>query len=288
MDVVFDTYLSNSLKQATREKKGKGVRRRVTKEGKCPTNWPMFLKEDQNKQELNIFLGETLCEMTYPPDKKLYVTSNEKVKSNCGETMPDSDHEEADTRLCLHIKDAIDHEMTNIKVKTLDTDVVLILVSFFHALASQQNSLTDIIVEFGPKSSHKDINIRNLATSLGQILCQAIPFFHSLTGCDTTSAFRNVGKRKAYDLLKQFPEAQRVFESIFLKPFQNLMEEDDKFKVIVQFVIWCYRKTSICKDMNVFRGEVYTQNCNLETIPPTTDALLLHTKRAIYQAGVWA
>ena len=259
MDVVFDTYLSNSLKQATREKKGKGVRRRVTKEGKCPTNWPMFLKEDQNKQELNIFLGETLCEMTYPPDKKLYVTSNEKVKSNCGETMPDSDHEEADTRLCLHIKDAIDHEMTNIKVKTLDTDVVLILVSFFHALASQQNSLTDIIVEFGPKSSHKDISIRNLATSLGQILCQAIPLFHSLTGYDTTSAFRNVGKRKAYDLLKQFPEAQRVFESIFLKPFQNLMEEDDKFKVIVQFVIWSYRKTSICTDMNVFRGEVYTR-----------------------------
>ena len=40
--------------------------------------------------------------------------------------------------------------------------------------------------------------------------------------------------------------------------------------------------------MNVFRGEVYTQNCNVETIPPTTDALLLHTKRAIYQAGVWA
>ena len=40
----------------------------------------MFLKEDQNKQELNIFLGKTLCAMTYPPDKKLYVTSNEKVK----------------------------------------------------------------------------------------------------------------------------------------------------------------------------------------------------------------
>ena len=97
-----------------------------------------------------------------------------------------------------------------------------------------------------------------------------------------------MGKKKAYDLLKQFPEAQRVLESIFLKTFQNLTEGDDKFKVIVQFVIWCYRKTSICKDINVFRGEVYTQNCNVETIPPTTDALLLHTKRAIYQAGVWA
>ena len=90
--------------------------------------------------------------------------------------MPDSDHEEPDTRLCLHIKDAIDHGMTNIKVKSSDTDVVLILVSFFHALASQQNSLTDIIVEFGPKSSHKDISIRNLTTSLGQTLCRAIPF----------------------------------------------------------------------------------------------------------------
>ena len=94
--------------------------------------------------------------------------------------MPDSDHGEADTHLCLHIKDAIDNGMTNIKVKTSDTDVVLILVGFFHELASQQNSLTDIIVEFGPKSSHRDISIRNLATSLGQTLCRAIPFFLSL------------------------------------------------------------------------------------------------------------
>ena len=76
----------------------------------------MFLKEDWNKEELNIFLAEQLSVMTFPPGKTLFVTSLEKVKSNSSDTMPDSDHEEADTCMCLQVKDAISKGMTDIKV----------------------------------------------------------------------------------------------------------------------------------------------------------------------------
>ena len=54
--------------------------------------------------------------------------------------MPDSDHEEADTRMCLHVKDAISKGMTDIKVMSSDTDVVLIFLSIFHLLAAMQSS----------------------------------------------------------------------------------------------------------------------------------------------------
>ena len=39
IDIVFDVYLPNSLKAATREKRGRGVRKRVSAENKCPGNW---------------------------------------------------------------------------------------------------------------------------------------------------------------------------------------------------------------------------------------------------------
>ena len=71
IDIVFDVYLPNSLKAATREKRGKGIRKRVSAENKCPGNWLQFLKDAINKKELNEFLAETLSAMTYPSDKQL-------------------------------------------------------------------------------------------------------------------------------------------------------------------------------------------------------------------------
>ena len=59
IDIVFDIYLTNSLKAATREKRGKGIRKRVAAENKCPGNWQQFLKEARNKVELNEFLAQT-------------------------------------------------------------------------------------------------------------------------------------------------------------------------------------------------------------------------------------
>ena len=50
-----------------------------------------------------------------------------------------------------------------------------------------------------------------------------------------------------------------------------------------------YARTSPHKTVNDARLELYFQNShNLERIPPTADALLNHTKCAVYQAGVWS
>ena len=66
IDIVFDVYLPNSLKAATREKRGRGVRKRVSAENKCPSAWLQFLKDAMNKKELDEFLAETLSALTYP------------------------------------------------------------------------------------------------------------------------------------------------------------------------------------------------------------------------------
>ncbi|KAG1714314.1 hypothetical protein GQR58_001662 [Nymphon striatum] len=49
IDVVWDTYHSESLKEATREKRGKGARKRVSDKTKLPKNWNNFLLDAVSK-----------------------------------------------------------------------------------------------------------------------------------------------------------------------------------------------------------------------------------------------
>ncbi len=46
-------------------------------------------------------------------------------------------HEEADTRLALHLFDVINHGARNILVRTVDTDVIVILIGLFFTLTHQ-------------------------------------------------------------------------------------------------------------------------------------------------------
>ena len=50
-------------------------------------------------------------------------------------------------------------------------------------------------------------------------MCHAIPFLHALTGSDTTSSFRGIGKNKGYDILKSYEPAVATFGAYFNDPF---------------------------------------------------------------------
>ena len=57
MDVVWDTYIPESLKASAEEKRGKGVRRKVSGETKLLDKWMDFLCDPVNKKELFAFQG---------------------------------------------------------------------------------------------------------------------------------------------------------------------------------------------------------------------------------------
>ena len=52
VDIVWDDYREGTLKAQTREKRGKGVRRRVSAQNAVPQNWGEFLRLADNKKEL--------------------------------------------------------------------------------------------------------------------------------------------------------------------------------------------------------------------------------------------
>ena len=49
LDIAWDIYIPDSLKESTREKRGKGVCRKVSGQTKLPSKWMDFLHDSKNK-----------------------------------------------------------------------------------------------------------------------------------------------------------------------------------------------------------------------------------------------
>ena len=135
VDVVWDTYITSSLKESVRERRGKGIRRKVAGQNKVPSNWRQFLHDSTNKQELFNFLSNRVSSTDFPDGKQIFITSGTTVISR-GTThcMQLCGHEEADTRILVHLEDALANGSTTCLVRTVDTDVIVIIIGKFHAL----------------------------------------------------------------------------------------------------------------------------------------------------------
>ena len=79
VDIIWDRYISGSLKESTREKRGKGIRRKVQGHTKLPTNFSDFLRDTMNKTELFDFLTEKVATYKFSDGKQVYITSGKLV-----------------------------------------------------------------------------------------------------------------------------------------------------------------------------------------------------------------
>ena len=167
LDVVWDEYIQDSLKESTHEKRGKGVRRKVSGSTKIPGNWKNFLGDQMNKKELFAFLTSKIESFSWPPTKSVCVTSGQAV-SACGLFVPmdDCNDEEADTRIMVHIRHALEHGAETVLVRTVDTDVVVILVGLFFDLVTIRPSC-DFWIAFGMGKNYRLHHINSICESLG-------------------------------------------------------------------------------------------------------------------------
>ena len=180
MDIVWDLYKKDSLKTDTRVKQGKlkGIRRKVAASTKLPSNWQDFLKDDTNKEELFSFLTSAVSCHTFPEEKSVIITNGIEIRSNQDVSMPQCYHEEADTRMMFHLKHMIENNMQKICIKTVDSDVIVILVGLFFKIAAQ---VDDVWVEYGAGKYMQYISIRTMYNQLGESRAKALLFFtHSL------------------------------------------------------------------------------------------------------------
>lgn len=105
--------------------------------------------------------------------------------------------------------------------------------------------------------------------------------FHAITGCDTTSQFTGIGKRTAWKVFQQYPHLLQNFG-------EEEMPSPDTLRMAEQFVCKLYDPKSSSESIHEVRCALFRKvKANVDTLPPTKDALSLHLMRAHYQTKIW-
>ena len=108
------------------------------------------------------------------------------------------------------------------------------------------------------------------------------------TGCDTTSGFFRKGKKTAWEAWKSYPDVTTAFAAIALNPFFDFNNQSETFGFLERVTVVLYSKGSTLEHVDELRKELFCHDNKLmENLPPTTDALFHHAKRAAYQASIW-
>ena len=132
-----------------------------------------------------------------------------------------SDHK-ADMRMLLHASDCTqDHQW--IVVQSPDTDVAVLCVYACSAIYAQQ-----LWFRTGVKDKLCFLPVHRIAEKLGDDLYSLLPSFHALTGCDSTSALYQIGKRKAWKALAHTKDAY----GDMAKTFHHLIVYQEQLKLL--------------------------------------------------------
>ena len=183
--------------------------------------------------------------------------------------MGQCNHEEADTRIVVHVRHALEGGAQTVLVRTVDTDVVVILVGKFHDLLAY-NQHADIWVAFGMGRHYSFISVNRICSTLGESKSRSLPVFHAFTGCDCTSAFCGIGKLTAWQAWKTNDDLTPVLAHISSHPFQQLSVTSDHFKKLERMTVIMYDKSSPLVCVNEARLMLFSKrNRGLEHIPPT-------------------
>lgn len=121
--------------------------------------------------------------------------------------MPQCNHKEADTRNVVHVHHTLETEQAStVLARTVETDVVVIVVGMFHHLKTIQRNL-DLWVAFGMGCNFKLLSVNAICAGLDEAWSTSLPVFHTLSGCDTTSAFYGKGRSSAWQAWLLYPDS---------------------------------------------------------------------------------
>jgi hypothetical protein len=212
---------------------------------------------DEKKAELLRYLAEQAVAISYEEKvvESTYVKDilcNNIREDNTG-LMPCT-HEEADTRLLLHVVDCVKQGHHRVSVRTVDSDVLVLAIAMFHQLDARE-----LWIAFGVGKHFRYIPIHCTAQSLGpaQSCTVSLPVFHAFTGCDLTSSFGGKGKKTAWETWNVFAETTAAFRALSDTPTEE--QVDNVMLLLERFVVLMYDRSSTCLKLDEVRKELFTQ-----------------------------
>ena len=294
--VIPDRYdIKDSIKfdERSRREKSDSVVIDITadlqKLPKCMTD---FLTNSTNKHHLIKYL---FLKWRYSFNKKLsdnqviYLAdidgSTIKVTQH-GSTVLEfkSDHEEADTKMFAYGKYIVtEHPIRKMIISSPDTDVAVI--SCFQK-SSHLESIDEMWLKSGVGDNKEYLPIHDIIDQLGFSVVQLLPAVHSITGCDSVSSLFGVGKKNAFETLKE--NSENLSEMRLFGDSPTLSIADDHVTACIKFVCSLYDKSREEYNINYLRYKLFTQkSLTGEKLPPTLNSLVFHLQRANYQCYAW-
>ena len=188
--------------------------------------------------------------------------------------------EEADQRLVRHTLNLIHNGYTNILVRTIDTDVLVLLISQIGRVESNDVDIHAYLI-----NSEIYYGIWAIIQELESNICRALPFFYALSGCDTVSSFYGKGTCKAYNVWLKSSQKDDLTE-VFIQLGETLAEvTPNMMNVLESYVLGLYgSKHTTLGAARLDKLNKSTAN-DLRSLPPSKEALHQHVLRASYQAG---
>lgn len=280
IDVVFDRYVNKpTIKDSTRSRRFSqqkhGSIRRIIRDNNTPLppKWGQFINNSENKSHLIEFLAKQFILLAQAhSDIEVIVgglpEGNALHSSDKDISMLYTEQDEADTLLILHSLHALQNGYSTLVIQSDDTDVLVLLI--WHDLA--QN------IWMQRSTPTRYVNVHEIALKLGPDVKNSLLGFHSVTGCDTVSQFRAVGKKTAWKIFTQQPHLLKDIGLSSDVPLQNVEE----------FVCKLYSPSTTVTSVDKLRVHLFHKGKPLHRLPPTSDTLKLHVQRANYQSLVWA
>ena len=177
--------------------------------------------------------------------------------------------------MLLHAKHA-SASCTSVIIKSPDTDVLVLAVG----LAAEIDA--EIFMSMGSSKVVRNVNASSVSRHLGRSESCALIGLHCFTGCDSVSAFKNKGKVRGLNMMLSTKPLQDSFAQLgtLWSPSDEIVSN------LEDFVCTLYGEKE-CKDIDEVRFRLFCRYLRPEDmLPPTKDSLILHIKRANYQAAI--
>ena len=130
--------------------------------------------------------------------------------------------------------------------------------------------------------------IHDIHSSLGVSCSKVLLFFHSFTGCDSTTAFFGFGKVSCWKVWDHFT-AQFTEVFIKLSLCDSIDVTNDDIDLLEYFVSTLFMRTLTFSPLkiNCTRKKLFYKGVSLDKLPPSKDVLFYNILRSIFQCIIW-
>jgi len=292
IDIIFDLYLQQSIKQCERDRRSKhdAINTIISRTDQpLPVDMESFWSSTENKVRLQQFFIKWMIE-TYKDCKPVYLGGShltdltacmKLVQGNEGyERLLKCDHEEADDRIMFHVNHAVTvDKFRRVIVASADTDVFICLV--YHFIQWVHFGMKELWVLCGKGSSTRAIPVHDVVSGIDSSVAESLPAIHALSGCDSTS---KIGTKKSALKTAQALRCEQVLS------FAKAPIMDGMIRSAEKYLVACISSDNTVGTFDKLRYNIYhkkTFQLDLEKLPCTSASVHLHIKRAYLQCYRW-